>query len=165
MLSNGWFKSVQYWCILLKYHFKDGGKVSRKVQPAFIIPDVQSQSKGWQIIHGQGRGDIVYFYLAKYIWTPSSYPPVLQPSSYLHLLPMIYDCSPTGIHSAPTDSEEWKISHFTSKYFQHGGQLKIFKATAPCKLACLIYNKTLFVFDVWWCLFCCLLQILLVLPP
>ena len=31
--------------------------------------------------------------------------------------------------------EEWKISHFTSKYFQHGCQQKIFKATAPCKLA------------------------------
>ena len=38
--SNGWFKSVQYWCILLKYHFKDGGKVSTKVQTAFIIPAV-----------------------------------------------------------------------------------------------------------------------------
>ena len=75
-------------------------------------------------------------------------PAILQSSSYLHLLPMIYDCSPTGIHSAPTDSEEQKISHFTSKYFQHGGQLKIFKATAPCKLACLIYNKTLVLFDV-----------------
>ena len=25
MWSNGWFKSVRYWCILLKSHFKDGG--------------------------------------------------------------------------------------------------------------------------------------------
>ena len=95
----------------------------------------------------EARDDIVYFYLVKYIWTPSSYPPVHQPSGYLHLLPMIYDCSPRGIHSATTDSEEWKISHFREKYFQRVDKEKLFQAWP------IWYTKSYFYMmsdRVWW---------------
>ena len=107
------------------------------VQPAFIIPAVElcARSEGWQIIHGQGsKGRYCVFLSCEIYLNTSSYPPVHQSSGYLHLLPMIYDCSPRGIHSATTDSEEWKISHSSphfsyknisnasrkEKYFKHG---------------------------------------------
>ena len=112
------------------------------VQPAFIIPAVElcARSEGWQIIHGQGsKGRYCVFLSCEIYLNTSSYPPVHQSSGYLHLLPMIYDCSPRGIHSAKTDCKEWKISHFRGKYFQHGRQQKTFKVSAPCNFACLIW--------------------------
>ena len=82
---------------------------------------------------GEGRDNIEYFFILRNLFEhPLA---ILQSSRYvLHLLPMIYDCSPRGIHSATTDSEEWKISHSSphfsyknisnasrnEKYFKHG---------------------------------------------
>ena len=71
---------VFYWNTI----FKDGGKLSTDSPVSLYNPScAPSKSRGWQIIHGQGRDDIVYFYLVKYIRTVntlqlSSSPPGLQ---------------------------------------------------------------------------------------
>ena len=84
MWSNGWFKSVRYWCILLKSHFKDGGtgvSTPSTIGPASLYnPSCGAVRQVWRMTNYSWAGkDIVYFYLVKYIWTPSSYPPVHSP--------------------------------------------------------------------------------------
>ena len=104
------------------------------VQPAFIIPAVLHVRRMRNYSWGR-KGRILCIFIFRNIF---QHPPALQhsslpapalqqSSSYLHLLPVIYDCSPRGIHSAKTDCKEWKISHFRGKYFQHGRQQKTFK--------------------------------------
>ena len=133
--------------------FQGWGKSVHESPASLYNPScAPSKSRGWQIIHGQGRDDIVYFYLVKYIWTFEHPPAILQSSSDLHLLPMIYDCSPRGIHSATTDSEEWKISHFRKIFSRRRPTENILNfGSLPCKFD-LISCKATVLFDVWWCL-------------
>ena len=90
--------------------FQGWGKSVHESPASLYNPScAPSKSRGWQIIHGQGRDDIVYFYLVKYIWTFEHPPAILQSSSPPATCTYFlwFMIARLEEYSATTDSEEW----------------------------------------------------------